>query len=589
MDGYASPGSYVLFKTFNMPDPYGGIKAVAVSQTTGNYVTALYGIMITAIFATFWTLLVTIALMLPCPSGELTDEERKEQRTNDHQAMHVVLKSCPADYKTSWLMLPIFKTRFKPRSRDLFIAIYSFIFIFFATAIYCGGILGGTLYPARLSIGHSAPVNASADLLFFTSLSELSAGSLETARITGVQAPSALRALGNVDAAQVVWKDIVRTEAYDIPADNSTYADDRGTFFTYAYTISGVDLGLQHAGDLSLTVNGTCQTKYEWLMPLPYDNSNISDYYILWPDEVGNLTTGVNTGPTRPPFPVAAFYVDTTPKFVNSTGDITKYAIMYGTAHRHSVTASTDPWFATELLPSTEAPYSYNEKYWVRDRRPPLACSEYSGWTYKGHHSRTADLSLIPGLPVPQVLLDVIEDNMATPILYQIGIILQQAALLSRFTYTNRVIDAGSSNLANDMQRLAWAAYVFTRNMIVDTTAAPAQRSQIDNVFLDANGSLREGSGEFVVTSSDVATISLNVLIGVPIFLVGLLILEAGCLMLPILFKSRNHTPEQSWWGYFKQRLDALRKTEFQQYIKDTLSSPSDDSPAHGQRMVPRR
>ncbi|KAL7270172.1 hypothetical protein RUND412_007131 [Rhizina undulata] len=577
MDGYAPPNSYVLYKLFSMPGHGGGTLAISVSQQHGQWINSLYGILITVIFSIFWALLVTIVFLISYPGSKKTGGGPMERRQIDHHAMHVVLSGSALTYKTSLLMAPIFKHR---RAIDSVIAFYSAGFMFLAIATFAGSKLAGVFIPSRLFLGHAAPVNATAVTLYSPLLGVLNGS--EVAMISGIQAPSSLRALGAVDAAQSFWKDKVRTEAYDIPADNSTYADDRGAFFTYAYTISGVDMGLQHAGDLLLTVNGTCQTEYEWLMPLLYGNSNISDSYILWPDEVGNLTTGVSTGPTRPPFPVAAFYVDTTPKFVNSTGDITKYAIMYGTAHRHSVTASTDPWFATELLPSTEAPFSYNEKYWVRDRRPPLACSEYAGWTYHGNHATASQLGTLQGLQVSDVLVDVLTTTMSTPILYQIGLNLQQAALLSRFTYTNRVIDAGSSTLANDMNRLAWAAYVYTRNILVDTTGTPTQDLQLPNIFLDnSTGTLREGSGDFVVTSSNVTTMSIKILAAIPAFLGFLFLVQFR-----FIYFLKKCVPDGENWEPFRKRLEDMGRTEFEQYITDTFGGEPATFYVHGQRIV---
>ncbi|KAL7266158.1 hypothetical protein RUND412_011307 [Rhizina undulata] len=487
------------------------------------------------IFATLWDLLVKMTLFLLLRESNQT-EVPKDQRKSDYEVVQLTLGRS-ANLDTIWRMLLFFRgrteyqrgkvpNRGEPRKPDQSIAFYILISIFFATAIYCGGKIAGTMFPARLLIGNVAPVKASAELLFYPDMANMGPHSTENARINGIQAQSALAALGAVNDAMLVWKGKVFTHSETIPADNSTYPDDTGIRFTYGYNLTGADLGLQFASQLHLTVNGTCETKYEWLMPLPYDGSNITDNYTLWPGQDYNTSSHVNKGPTRSSFPVAGFYEGA---FPNDTSEST-YAIVYGTAHSHSITNSTDPWFATEGMPSSEKPLSrFNETQWVRDRRPPLSCSEYAIWEYRGNYASTANFSSIPGLPVSAVLQEVITTATLAPILSQIGFILQQAALLSRFTYTSGVIDANASELAVDMEHLAWAAYVFTRGMVVDTTVAPTQRLQLttSNIFLYKNGTLREGSGDFVLTSKDVTTISLHYLIAIPLFFVALTIVNA--------------------------------------------------------------
>ncbi|KAL7271174.1 hypothetical protein RUND412_006094 [Rhizina undulata] len=206
MDGYADEQSYVLHKLFSMPD---GTKAVAFSQKTGNHITALYSILVIAIFAAFWSLLVKIAFMLPYRTSDMT-EGLMEQQNNDYRVMHRVLSSSPADGITSWLMYPIARIRYhgdpkNGRSPDLFIAVFSAIFMFLATALYLGGKVAGIFLPAVLSIGNVAPVNTSTNCLF-SPLSEYSyvLQSFTYASVNkncGILAISMSRAFGHVDDA----------------------------------------------------------------------------------------------------------------------------------------------------------------------------------------------------------------------------------------------------------------------------------------------------------------------------------------------------------------------------------------------------
>ncbi|KAL7267079.1 hypothetical protein RUND412_010349 [Rhizina undulata] len=169
MDQLASKTTYLLYKPFTMPlydqskllSYSHSIPAIAVSSIVGKYITSLYAILITMIFATLWNLLVEIAFMLPYPASKKVHEDLNEK---------AITKLCsatssPADYKTSWLIFPITRTPYKGdpengRSQDLFITNFSAFFIFLATALYVGRKVVGTFLPAQLSIGKVAPVNA---------------------------------------------------------------------------------------------------------------------------------------------------------------------------------------------------------------------------------------------------------------------------------------------------------------------------------------------------------------------------------------------------------------------------------------------
>ncbi|KAL7269800.1 hypothetical protein RUND412_007520, partial [Rhizina undulata] len=164
------------------------------------------------------------------------------------------------------------------------------------------------------------------------------------------------------------------------------------------------------------------------------------------------------------------------------------------------------------------------------------------------------------------------------------------ATLRSQFNPFNEAIDASSSRLENDMKRLVWAAYVFNRNMLQDTARAPDGKyiSHSPNVFRNkSDRNLREGSGDFVVTSANVVTISLHVLVAVPIVLVVLIILQIVCMLLPMSSSSDVRSPDQSWWGYFWQHLNDLHSPAFQKIIEETLSTARNYvSPDDGRSMT---
>ncbi|KAL7267078.1 hypothetical protein RUND412_010348 [Rhizina undulata] len=327
----------------------------------------------------------------------------------------------------------------------------------------------------------------------------------------------------------------------------------------------------------------TCETKYEWLWPYSSWDTNETDYYSLWPEEnYDDLTIfDMNYSPNML-FPLVQFirYYDYYNVSVNN-----KFAIVYSTAHRYSFTPSTDPWFATDPLPSSEwddfdvallyfqkekVASLFNNSYWVRDRRPPLSCTERANWTYDGAtNSNLSYLTTIrPKLHVSHVLVDIVQNIMTTPIIFQVGQDLQQAALRSQFNCFDQFIDAGASKLTSDMEALAWAAYISTRNMLQNTAGAPPTVSNFSNIFLEnGTGTLRDGSGDFVITSANVTTISLPVLIAVPAIL----------------------APGPELEEYLLQHMNDLHSRAFQKMIDETLSPPckcNDACPTHGRRRI---
>ncbi|KAK0724522.1 heterokaryon incompatibility protein-domain-containing protein [Lasiosphaeris hirsuta] len=111
------------------------------------------------------------------------------------------------------------------------------------------------------------------------------------------------------------------------------------------------------------------------------------------------------------------------------------------------------------------------------------------------------------------------------PKIVDIGISLGRATLVSSTTYLDRItvtnFDADSSKLERDMGRLAWAAYVASRNIFKESTTMVVESY---NILHGAANSDR--AAQFVLTTSAVSTLSLATLVSVPAVCVGLWILQ---------------------------------------------------------------
>lgn len=98
-------------------------------------------------------------------------------------------------------------------------------------------------------------------------------------QLNAIQAPAAFRAAGSVTLANTNTRAKV---SIDEPEILNTLEDGEIIIHIgYSYSISGIDLGLQHYPGLTLNVKGSCTTEYGWLCR-PENELPSTDYYALW-------------------------------------------------------------------------------------------------------------------------------------------------------------------------------------------------------------------------------------------------------------------------------------------------------------------
>jgi hypothetical protein len=123
--------------------------------------------------------------------------------------------------------------------------------------------------------------------------------------------------------------------------------------------------------------------------------------------------------------------------------------------------------------------------------------------------------------------------------IYNLGIKLGRSALASAASAVGPSVDANSSSIQNDLQRLVNASYIATRNLLAETTRySPIGRDGLQNLV--ANGSqVLPDTDEFVVSNSaDIITLSVRVLIIVPAVLGGAVLLVFVLANLPPPWRS---------------------------------------------------
>ncbi len=106
----------------------------------------------------------------------------------------------------------------------------------------------------------------------------------------------------------------------------------------------------------------------------------------------------------------------------------------------------------------------------------------------------------LPGVRVPEVLLDVLEHSLSWP---QIILVMlcsfgsSQSLDSTNGSPGNAIIDASTTSIKKDIECLLLAAFVTTKNFLVETTLSDAERRRagLGNIVTGSDGQPREGAG----------------------------------------------------------------------------------------------
>ena len=116
------------------------------------------------------------------------------------------------------------------------------------------------------------------------------------------------------------------------------------------------------------------------------------------------------------------------------------------------------------------------------------------------------------------------------PMIVRLGMRLGSRALHSASTVTSQpfdyTFDAKSSSMGNNLRQLAAASYIATKNILTDTTTV--NRGNLTNLTNAAvnlkTGKPYAGAADFIMISNNIATISIKVLINIPLILILLIL-----------------------------------------------------------------
>lgn len=500
----AARDTYVLLKRFSMPHGNDTIDAVAVTSSHGLILVSFYTLMMKAIVTHFWMgiVLFGVGLYLRRHSPHDSDTSAAETTIGLWNVRHSPRQA--VYYMTE-------RTIAVRAFRDFW---YPLIWFAVATIALAASLAVPIVKTQSLKVGTVAPVNP--ESVFVPNYEDPTLTPHETAQQLTLIVPAALRAVG---AAGTVPANTVFTSNISTPTDNGTFLQ-----FDYSYGIPGSDFGLQKTPDLWLNVTGSCITAYTWYRGVYQTDS--ADAYYLW-NSPDNLTQAYLSSDNGPAF-VTPWYNYTLSSGVNST-----YALVVSSVGRQSISSSTDPWYFTDGQQDPIWPYI------VARGRPPLSCWETDVWSFRGNTSDILGLRNLTNNRLSLPVYVALAQNLYAPMIYTMTERIGRSSLASSATVVGAGFDASQSSVIADMTRLVNSSYIATRNILSDsTTMSPQGRQGLLNAYLGDNGSILPGSDEFVISSPNIITLSVRVLIIVPAVFVGVLVLLAVLACLPDPWRS---------------------------------------------------
>ncbi|TWU78497.1 hypothetical protein ED733_008974 [Metarhizium rileyi] len=513
--------TYQLWARFSFPASTGPRDAIAIPASIAHQLNSAYTIMLTALMAKVWIIVIALAIFLVWRAGSKHPEGKKQ--------MTLLASMVTLWNKRSDLIGFIFQAyqnnsgksasqRSDPlRESKVWLALVMFLALLASAAEKVLGVL----VPPLLILGSAAPVNPDA-IYFPPDFKQGEADDVIAARFT-LEAPAALRALSSVDLGNQALREKVRVGQ---AVQRGRWKNDELILqVDYGYEVSGAELGLQRYPDLLLVVNGSCITEYSWHSEtdsVKYLDSNITtDTYRLPFDPSAPQTVSVLDGSV----PMGSFLFDGPFPGALEKSNSTWLALV-SSVGRGSFTPGTDPWYLTDK-DANGSPS--RPRYIVNPARPVLSCWQDNVWSYKGRSSsiQKLDSEALPGLELSEAMQWALRRYLDAPMIYHVGSRLGASALKSATVAFGSFFDAGASSFQKDLERLVMASYIATTNVLTDSTLHPAEKpTSLPNVIRAENNHIMDGVADFVVWSQDVSALSIVVVAALPILLLAVWLLS---------------------------------------------------------------
>jgi len=386
-----------------------------------------------------------------------------------------------------------------------------------------GTYLASVLVAAELISGNVAPANPNRVYV----PKPPGEDSADIMRMQALRAPATLRSLGSAEAAsdQHTIRRRVTLDPYPVSGDSLQY-------FTYKYTVTAQDMGLQKWYDLKQDVSGKCDVDSSWFSKnIPGEDL---DVYRPWGLE--NTTVGVVYDGERKtaPYATAVAFPYAQTDFLTDQPAKHRYGIIVHSSHRASHRPGTDLWYKTEpFTPRDNDTDARIENYpgnRVMGGRPALSCEQKDVWSYNGTQFKNIyELTDGANIDFPDGWITQLQLDFALPRIIDVINSAGSSSLVSSTTFVSGRFDAETSKVVTDMKRLFTATWISSahtfRNMVMVNAA-----QNIDNNARTGTGQPQKGVDLFVVSTPQVATLRLSVLLSIPALLfassVALLVLK---------------------------------------------------------------
>ncbi|KAL8393766.1 hypothetical protein RB595_003494 [Gaeumannomyces hyphopodioides] len=537
-------GSYLPNTPFDYPTGRGTTPAIAFDARTGGFITAALSVIFVLIFSLLWNLFCFIALLFPGSKSQrkfvalvtlwnsndafIAFKELASYTYRCYEKARPAERSAGDSQSPAAGPTPEAQGPKAPSRADFW---HTLALTVMAFVIWGAGLALGIVGPDFVKLHNVAPVRASA--IYYPAMSGADTPA-ELVKTFGIKAPSMMRALGSVEAADVTVRDRVHVKRTNLPLWNGTESNQQ---LDYDYRLTGIELGLQQGSGLELSVTGSCKTEYDWYSTKESDEQ--LDTYFLWNNSDVPVYVNMNKFVLDDPPKVRFVLHPDAPNQADKDGKVL-FAIAALSAHRGSVSdEGSDPWYKTESIPKGYEESVTGVKFWVKNRRPVLSCWQQDQWSYKGRQFRSiSKLQQSESIGISPVLLSVLAYSIGSPAIYQLGFGSGDSILKSRTTSPNGKIDASATKVEDEMERLVLASYVWSRNVFVDCTMYAKNRR--GNFLLGPDNQPKEGAANFFVAAADIQTFSLIGLIVLAAVLATLLFTQAA-----ITTMIRRHSPKK--------------------------------------------
>ncbi|KAF8457895.1 hypothetical protein BDZ91DRAFT_767115 [Kalaharituber pfeilii] len=536
------PSQYLLGQRFMMPFPGGSKNAIAVNRSQEVYIISLYTIIVTAIFTAWWILIATaIPYVLP---------KHLLRQTSAHMFTHWAINE---PFQTAVLMLQYWwrllasclvkrpinnpsasRSNSEGISDNLTFTWRNFAItltiIFLAAGTYVGGNVAAILLPNKFILGHAAPANPYT-LYYPLSFSEL----WHSTAIFGGRSRQLL--------SNTVKFEIIPSQPPSDRANEDSYT------MKYSISVTGYDMGLQLAPDLTVELDGKCKFMYEWNVNVDTSGEDRERrnvklvQWTLWPNDgiYRELVVNSTWKITFPGVEVLSPEPLGDGEGNSSTYQFALVPVLWGI---YASGSGKDPWYHRD--PPQPIPLG----------PPALLCWENQTWSYKEWVGTLVDIqnNKIPNLQLPNATITVLKSHFGmdrkifdakhfgpSPLGKLAAAVAPLTLASMRTMGTLWEVNLDACSAAADMQRLVYGAYIMTRDVFRNTAidyglwmdsssfTDETKNNASWNKLRAEDGQPLPGAGDFVIYTDQATAFRFETLVALPVVLVFSWLLVPAC------------------------------------------------------------